>query len=40
VGATRETHCDACFTGEYPLPDGAGGQSKDAFEQAVPLIRA
>ena len=33
VGATRETHCDACFTGEYPLPDGPGGQDKHAFEQ-------
>jgi len=40
VGVTRETHCDACFTGEYPLPDGPGGQSKDAFEQAVPVIHA
>ncbi|MGO9321619.1 MAG: amidophosphoribosyltransferase [Solirubrobacteraceae bacterium] len=28
VGATRATHCDACFTGEYPLEgsDGAGGK--------------
>ncbi|HLL93287.1 MAG TPA: amidophosphoribosyltransferase [Solirubrobacteraceae bacterium] len=28
VGATRATHCDACFTGEYPLAgsDGAGGK--------------
>jgi amidophosphoribosyltransferase len=40
VGATRETHCDACFTGEYPLPDGPGGQDKHAFERALPLIRA
>jgi glutamine phosphoribosylpyrophosphate amidotransferase len=22
VGGTRETHCDACFTGDYP--DGSG----------------
>ena len=40
VGATRETHCDACFTGEYPLPDGPGGQDKHAFERAVPVIHA
>ena len=28
IGADRETHCDACFTGEYPLErtDGAGGK--------------
>jgi amidophosphoribosyltransferase len=28
VRATRATHCDACFTGEYPLAgsDGAGGK--------------
>ncbi len=40
VGTTRETHCDACFTGEYPLPDGPGGQDKHAFERAVPVIHA
>jgi amidophosphoribosyltransferase len=40
VGATRETHCDACFTGEYPLPDGPGGQDKHAFEHALPVIHA
>jgi amidophosphoribosyltransferase len=40
VGATRETHCDACFTGEYPLPHGPGGQDKLAFEQALPVIHA
>jgi len=40
VGGTRETHCDACFTGEYPLPDGPGGQDKHAFEQALPVIHA
>ena len=30
VGATRETHCDACFTGEYPLPARArrAGQAR------------
>jgi amidophosphoribosyltransferase len=28
VGSSRATHCDACFTGEYPLAgsDGAGGK--------------
>jgi amidophosphoribosyltransferase len=40
VGVTRETHCDACFSGEYPLPDGPGGQDKHAFERALPLVQA
>jgi amidophosphoribosyltransferase len=40
VGVARETHCDACFSGEYPLPDGPGGQDKHAFERALPLARA
>jgi amidophosphoribosyltransferase len=28
VGATKATHCDACFTGNYPLKDSdeAGGK--------------
>ena len=37
---TRETHCDACFTGEYPLPGSDGAQDKHAFERALPLVRA
>jgi len=38
VGATRETHCDACFSGRYPLAgsDGAGG--KYALEDAGPAL--
>jgi amidophosphoribosyltransferase len=44
VGATRETHCDACFSGEYPL-DGTGeANGKYALEEpvgsALPLVRA
>ena len=35
IAGTRDTHCDACFSGEYPL---AGTASKDAFE--LPLLRA
>ena len=30
-------HCDACFTGKYPLAETA--QAKDAFENALPLAR-
>ena len=48
VGATRETHCDACFSGEYPLAgsDGAGGKYSlehdegDADAPPLPLVNA
>ena len=39
IRGSRETHCDACFTGEYPLAAGDGGQAKDAFEHALPTLR-
>ena len=41
VGSPRETHCDACFTGEYPLGDGGEGNSKYALEElpTVPAAR-
>ena len=36
--ATRERHCDACFSGDYPLAgsDEAGGK----FSLELPLVRA
>jgi amidophosphoribosyltransferase len=37
IGGTRDTHCDACFSGDYPLAGTDGAQSKDAFE--LPLAR-
>jgi amidophosphoribosyltransferase len=42
VGATRATHCDACFTGEYPLAgsDGAAGKYSLEEGQTLPLVRA
>jgi amidophosphoribosyltransferase len=47
IGGTRETHCDACFTGQYPLEgsDGAAGKYSLEEEQAttgpsLPLVRA
>jgi len=43
VRGSRDTHCDACFSGEYPLSDGEAGDAqagKFAFEQALPLVRA
>jgi len=39
VGVERATHCDACFSGEYPLPGEGAGQDKHAFERALPLVR-
>jgi amidophosphoribosyltransferase len=40
VGGAREQHCDACFTGDYPLGDVAGTKDKFAFERELPLVRA
>jgi amidophosphoribosyltransferase len=33
IGHTRETHCDACFTGEYPLERTDSANGKFAFEE-------
>jgi amidophosphoribosyltransferase len=33
IGTAPEDHCDACFTGRYPLGDGHSGAGKDALEQ-------
>jgi amidophosphoribosyltransferase len=38
IGGSSETHCDACFTGHYPLEDGESGDGKYALE--LPLARA
>ena len=35
----RSTHCDACFSGDYPLENSGSGQAKDAFEHALPLVK-
>jgi len=41
IGGPRETHCDACFSGDYPLKETEDvAQSKDAFERALPLVKA
>jgi amidophosphoribosyltransferase len=39
VGSKRETHCDACFTGEYPLEGTEQANGKHALEE-LPLVRA
>jgi amidophosphoribosyltransferase len=36
IGGTRDTHCDACFSGDYPLENTGESQTKDAFE--LPLV--
>ncbi|MHB1810554.1 MAG: amidophosphoribosyltransferase [Solirubrobacteraceae bacterium] len=35
IGATRETHCDACFSGRYPLEGTSEANGKFALETAV-----
>jgi amidophosphoribosyltransferase len=46
VGATRATHCDACFSGDYPLAGSDGAAGKYSLEedgqttQPLPLVRA
>ncbi len=40
VGTPREAHCDACFTGEYPLGDGGQGDGKFALESTPLPVRS
>jgi amidophosphoribosyltransferase len=37
IGLGRETHCDACFTGEYPLEHTEAPAGKFALEEGKPL---
>ena len=37
IRSTRETHCDACFTGEYPLERTHAANGKFALEDKTPL---
>jgi amidophosphoribosyltransferase len=41
IGTPRERHCDACFTGEYPLGDPESANGKFALEEiaVVPASR-
>ncbi len=39
VGGSRDTHCDACFSGEYPLGE-VDDKDKFAFERELPLAVA
>jgi amidophosphoribosyltransferase len=40
VGGARASHCDACFTGEYPLAGTEEANGKFALENELPLVRA
>jgi amidophosphoribosyltransferase len=40
VGAPRSEHCDACFSGEYPLAGTETANGKYALEAELPLVRA
>jgi amidophosphoribosyltransferase len=40
IRGERATHCDACFSGEYPLDGTAAAQAKDAFEKALPMAES
>jgi amidophosphoribosyltransferase len=33
IGSSRATHCDACFTGEYPLEGTEQANGKHALEE-------
>ncbi len=39
VGTPREAHCDACFTGDYPLGDDGEASGKFALE-SLPVVQA
>ena len=39
VGGSRESHCDACFTGEYPLAGSDAAAGKYSLEEARPRAR-
>jgi amidophosphoribosyltransferase len=38
VGVSRDAHCDACFSGSYPLAGTEDALGKYALE--LPLVRA
>src|SRR5207248_2819395 len=40
VSGDRAHHCDACFTGDYPLEGTGEAAGKFALERELPLVRA
>jgi amidophosphoribosyltransferase len=39
VGTSPKTHCDACFTGVYPLDGSETANGKFALENELPLLK-
>ncbi len=39
IGGSRAEHCDACFSGEYPLAGTEDHHGKYALEHELPLVR-
>ena len=39
VGVSRDSHCDACFSGEYPLAGSEDANGKHALEAELPMHR-
>jgi len=40
INGSRDRHCDACFSGEYPLAGTHQANGKFALEHELPLVRA
>jgi amidophosphoribosyltransferase len=40
VGSPPDRHCDACFSGDYPLEGSDDANGKFALERSLPLVRA
>jgi amidophosphoribosyltransferase len=40
VNGSRDKHCDACFSGDYPLAGTAEANGKFALERELPLVKA
>jgi amidophosphoribosyltransferase len=40
IDQARGDHCDACFSGDYPLAGTEDSAGKFAFERSLPLVRA
>jgi amidophosphoribosyltransferase len=39
IRSTRETHCDACFSGDYPLERTESANGKYALEE-LPVVKS
>lgn len=39
IGGNPQVHCDACFSGHYPLANTEHAQTKSAFENPLPTIQ-